>query len=339
MDMMNEINWQLILMIAATSAVVSYVGDILGMKLGKKRITFGRLRPRHTSTVITVITGVVVAVITLLVASYTSGQVRHAFFGVNYLDRQISQLTVDLRDRQYQLDETEIEVFEAKQQLERLRAESEELRKGLDEMKGGRVVVFGGELLSQTTIEGGASQQEIDAAVDRLIDGAEVHLRGDGDTQAETRSGAEVVVTDDVKRALAEELRGEEGRKVLRLSAPSNTVGGQRVEGAIDVYDSRLIYNEGDVITMQRIEEITTQQGAIDLLYLLLRRTNRAAISAGVLQDDFSGKVGRMDSMEFYEVADNIATGSGARVVEIRAARDIYTEGPVDVRVEISPAQ
>ncbi|MDR3321892.1 MAG: DUF3084 domain-containing protein [Synergistaceae bacterium] len=58
----SEFNWQLIFIIVAISAVVTYVGDVLGMRIGKKRISLLGMRPRYTSTVITTFTGIAVAI-------------------------------------------------------------------------------------------------------------------------------------------------------------------------------------------------------------------------------------------------------------------------------------
>jgi len=39
---------------------VAYLGDIVGTRIGKRRISLFGLRPRHTSSVITVITGILI---------------------------------------------------------------------------------------------------------------------------------------------------------------------------------------------------------------------------------------------------------------------------------------
>jgi uncharacterized protein (DUF3084 family) len=44
---------------------IAYVGDLLGRRMGKKRLSVFNLRPRHTAVVFTIITGMVIAAITL----------------------------------------------------------------------------------------------------------------------------------------------------------------------------------------------------------------------------------------------------------------------------------
>jgi uncharacterized protein (DUF3084 family) len=326
------------MIIAAISVVVSYVGDVLGMKIGKKRISIFGLRPKYTSTVITVFTGLAVAILTLLVASYTSEPVRRAFFGVNYLDRRIAQLTTDLRDRQYQLDEMELEVYGARRELERLTAEAAALKEGLEQMKEGRVVAFQGELLAQTSIEGDANADEIDAAISRLVRTAEekLSLGDDPGEPPRPRPAAEVVVTLEERTSVERRLRDSDTRKVLRLSAPSNIVLGQTVEGVVRVYDSKLIYRRDTLLLTHTVDGALSPEDAADLLYALLKQINRIAVGNGVLPDPISGAVGNLDSMEFYDAVDMIVGGSGERKIDLFAAADIYTEGPVNIRVKVS---
>jgi len=52
----------LIIIIVLTSMVIAYIGDVLGKRIGKKRISIFGLRPKHTAIVITVITGAVISV-------------------------------------------------------------------------------------------------------------------------------------------------------------------------------------------------------------------------------------------------------------------------------------
>lgn len=339
MSTLSEVNWQLVLILAVTSAAVSYLGDIIGKKIGKRRSSVIGLRPKHAATLIAVLTGVAVAVITIAASSIASSRVRHAFFGVNYLDRQISQLTVDVRDRQYQLDEMEIEVHTAREELEKLRREARELEEGLGEMKGKRVIAFGGEVLAQTVIDGSIGREELDAAISELIRAAHDALANPGDPRVRLPVSADVVVSDAERLRLADEVAATEGRRVLRMSVPSNVVIDQPVECVIDLLSSRLIYREGDFLVSASVSGKVSSEEAIDMLYTTLRRLNGVATAAGVLSDPHSGSVGSVGADEFYSLAEKIASGESRRMIEVYADRDIYSEGPVKVRVKVHDAE
>jgi len=51
-----------------------------------------------------------------------------------------------------------------------------------------------------------------------------------------------------------------------------------------------------------------------------------------------TGDVGTLDGAQFFEAADRLARSEGPAVVEVRAAEDIHTEGPVRVSIKVRPA-
>lgn len=117
-ELFRELNWSLIGTLVAVSAIVAWAGDILGMKLGKKRISFMKLRPKYTSRIISVMTGVGIAIVTLLAVSLTSESVRTALFSMRFVQNQITTLTVDLQANRSALQEMEMELFQSRAGLQ-----------------------------------------------------------------------------------------------------------------------------------------------------------------------------------------------------------------------------
>ena len=62
-------------MLVVIGGIIAFIGDRIGMKVGKKRLSIFGLRPKHTSMLITVITGIVVAATSVLVMSIVSQDV------------------------------------------------------------------------------------------------------------------------------------------------------------------------------------------------------------------------------------------------------------------------
>ena len=308
----SEFNWQLIVIIVGISAAVSYVGDVLGMKIGKRRISLLGLRPRYTSTIVTMFTGIAVAILTLCAAAYTSESVRAAFFGVNYLEREIARLMQDQRERQDQLSQMEFELSMAYGDLRRmegdllsasrdlrdvkaelgsariqvtelekerarldgqmdllsrekermesdvaaLRKETDDLRKGLEEMKGGRVIVFQGELLSQIAVESDASPNDIDAALSRLISSAaEAITVKNRESGMPIQAGdlPKVEISEALRKEIYDELGRSSGRKLLRLTAAMNVVLGQVVDSKVDIFDSKIVFRKDEILLTDKI--------------------------------------------------------------------------------------
>ena len=96
-ELLSELNWSLILTLLTVSAVVAWFGDIIGMKVGKKRITLFNLRPKYTTRLISVLTGVGIAFATLFVSATASESVRTAIFNMQYVKNQILNLTAELK--------------------------------------------------------------------------------------------------------------------------------------------------------------------------------------------------------------------------------------------------
>ncbi len=116
-ELLKEINWNLIFSLMVVSAVVAWAGDYIGMKLGKKRITFLKLRPKHTSRIISILTGVGIAFLTLFAISVASEPVRTALFSMNFVQKQVTDLTAELQTNRSNLQAMEVELFQNKGNL------------------------------------------------------------------------------------------------------------------------------------------------------------------------------------------------------------------------------
>ncbi|MCL4517122.1 MAG: DUF3084 domain-containing protein [Firmicutes bacterium] len=96
---------KLILVLAITGGMIAYIGDRIGMKAGKKRLTLFGLRPKHTSVIITIVTGIMVATATLAVLTIVSKDVRTALFSMKQLQETIGLLEKSIGVKTRQLDQ------------------------------------------------------------------------------------------------------------------------------------------------------------------------------------------------------------------------------------------
>lgn len=86
--------------IMALAGAVAYVGDRVGHQVGRRRLTLFGIRPRYTSTIVAIGTGMVIALVVTLGAIFASEEVKTAFFKLNALNTQIA----DLQTRQHDLE-------------------------------------------------------------------------------------------------------------------------------------------------------------------------------------------------------------------------------------------
>jgi uncharacterized protein (DUF3084 family) len=103
----------LILVLIVMGGAIAYIGDKLGTKVGKKKLSIFGLRPKHTSIIVTIITGILITSSTLGALALTSKNVRVALFGMEKLNQQIKAtegnlqtVTMDLMKANAEREET-----------------------------------------------------------------------------------------------------------------------------------------------------------------------------------------------------------------------------------------
>ena len=82
----------IVLFITALAGAIAYVGDRVGHQIGRKRLTLFGIRPRYTSTIVAIATGMVIALAVTLGAIAMSQEVKLAFFQLNAINSQIEEL-------------------------------------------------------------------------------------------------------------------------------------------------------------------------------------------------------------------------------------------------------
>ena len=133
-----ESGWFMLIVLAVMGGLIAYLGDKIGSKVGKKKIKLMGLRPKYTSILVTIMTGISIAVVTLGVMSVLSENARVALFGMN-----------KLRQQQHVLEE----------QRDRLLAEADKLAREMQEKN---------DLLADNELKLASQEEQLDGANDRL---------------------------------------------------------------------------------------------------------------------------------------------------------------------------
>ena len=114
--------WLLLLSLLILGGVLSTLGDRLGSRVGKARLSLFGLRPRQTAVVITVLTGSLISALSLGLMLLVSRQLRVGLFELNDLEARLRSSRSDLKgSRNAQR--------KARQQLEQARADEVKARK------------------------------------------------------------------------------------------------------------------------------------------------------------------------------------------------------------------
>jgi uncharacterized protein (DUF3084 family) len=106
--------WLLILALLVLGGVLSTLGDRLGSRVGKARLSLFNLRPRKTAVVITVLTGSLISAVSLALMLLVSERLRVGLF-------QLDQIEDRLRDSRSALQRNKGELQRTRGELERSR--------------------------------------------------------------------------------------------------------------------------------------------------------------------------------------------------------------------------
>lgn len=97
----------LLFAVACLGGVIATVGDRIGMKVGKSRLSLFNLRPRQTATVVSVATGMVASFSTLMLLIAIDSQLRKGLFQLDDIQAELSQAQTDLEATRSEKDTVE----------------------------------------------------------------------------------------------------------------------------------------------------------------------------------------------------------------------------------------
>ncbi|MFL0769120.1 MAG: DUF3084 domain-containing protein [Prochlorococcus sp.] len=105
--------WLLILSLLVLGGVLSTLGDRLGSRVGKARLTLFNLRPRRTAVVITVLTGSLISALSLGLMLLVSRQLRVGLFELNDLQAKLRNSRTALKESKQANVNAEIDLQKA----------------------------------------------------------------------------------------------------------------------------------------------------------------------------------------------------------------------------------
>ena len=134
--------WLLLLSLLILGGVLSTLGDRLGSRVGKARLSLFGLRPRQTAVVITVLTGSLISALSLGLMLLVSRQLRVGLFELNDLEARLRSSRSDLkgsrraqREAREQLEEARADEIKARKILADAQARASELRSTLQPLQ------------------------------------------------------------------------------------------------------------------------------------------------------------------------------------------------------------
>ena len=292
----------LILVLALMGGLIAYLGDKLGSKIGKKRLRLFGLRPHDTSVVMTILSGILVAALTITVLTISSKEVRTALFGMKKMRAEIASLTT-ARDQ-------------ANQELSAQNAKIQELDQKITEA---------------TAAADQARQQEAAAKAQMAQAQAQMQqARADlGELQARYNEA-----NDRLQQAQAQVKEAEAARDQLQQDVKSLETAAQKLrEGIVAIREGNVAFRSGEILYSGVLKggqnADSTQKQLQDFL-------NQANIQvAGRIGVDPSTPVIWLSREAVEDAAQNLSRAKGDMYVRVCAAGNILSGEVVVSRLEM----
>ena len=331
---------QIILLLLVIGGAIAYIGNNVGKYIGKRRLSVFNLRPRHTAMTITVLSGILIAFLTLAVLLAVSQDARTAFLGLDKLKSQISEksqelsaanealrlLNDELAVKQAQQRSLEASLTGAKAEIGNLNKAKQRLSREVSVTRQGEVVFKKGEVIMLSLIQAGPEKDKIAAGLRQILALADANLRSFG------IRGTKPLVTvaaDDFDQAV-HGLTGQGKVFVVKLVALRNTLWGEVVPAQFEVMENKLIFKENAEIAGGEIAAKLSSPQIEQEVTRILALARQAALSAGV-QPDTSGSLGSLPYSQIVDLARKIKSADRKASLKVCAKKDIYTIGPLDI--------
>lgn len=334
----------LIFAILVIGGVIATVGDRIGTKVGKARLSLFNLRPRRTATLITILTGIVVAASTLGILFATSGPLRTGVFELGAIQRKLRWARADLKGAKSQLEAAQDQKKLTEAKLNQAKAQEIAAQKQLTSTQK-QIQTIGGSLKSAIAERNRAMSDR--QAIQRTLEQNRSQLATISEQVLQFRSninrlqaeqGRVVAVAEEEIKAKNAVISEREGR-LKQLEAQQDLLVqeiGKLDREAEGLRRGNVAIQRGQVLSSAvfRILDPGSTQAAIDQL---LREANRSATQLVRPGTKPQGQIIQITKAEVDQLTRQVSNGQDY-VVRISSAANYLTgENLVQVFAEVAP--
>lgn len=123
------------IVLAVAGGFIAWLGDWLGTKVGKKRMTFWKLRPRHTAMLYTIVSGGLISLLTLMVLIVSNYSFKKALLEGPRLVLQNEEFRQQIQDQKAKARASESQFVEAQRKLAPVQGQLVQNKQELDKTK------------------------------------------------------------------------------------------------------------------------------------------------------------------------------------------------------------
>lgn len=228
------------LVLIVMGGVIAFLGDRIGSKVGKKRMTLFGLRPKYTSVIVTIISGVLISFSTVAVMAVVNENVRVALFGLSKLQTRMNDLNQEIKVKNRELEKGKLQLEARNKEYEDVTKKSEETSKELDRVESQRIYM----------------EQELSSVQD-AYDEAKAGVE---------RSAAEIQDLEKTKEDLSSNIH--------TLNQEKKTL----LENIYALREGQVVMQAGQVLTSVTVDENMTRDQAAHVLESVLNDINNLSL-------------------------------------------------------------
>ena len=294
--------WLKILLVLILGGILSTLGDRLGTRVGKARLSIFKLRPKSTAVLITVFTGSIISAI--------------SFATMVVFDR-------DLRVGLFQLEDIREKIIESEKELKKL-------EKNLYAFRSGNVVISSGQTLVTKTIKLNKTN-DIKKIIESILQQANFYAFNLVKTNQSEYRRILLVRKDDIEKL--ENQIADNRSWVVRIKSAGNILRGENYVYAFpEVTLNKMITKKGEVIAIENVSLSKSDSESISKKINLLMASTLAEVRRrGSLSSELKINANQINNLGKYLVSIK----KGEFQIIARALEDSQSAEIVSVSLEL----
>lgn len=272
------------LVLIVMGGVIAFLGDRIGSKVGKKRMTLFGLRPKYTSVIVTIISGVLISFSTVAVMAVVNENVRVALFGLSRLQAQMNDLNQEIKVKNRELEKGKRQLEARNKEYEDVTKKSEETSRELDRVESQRVYM----------------ENEL-ASVQDAYDEAQAGVE---------KSAREIQNLEKTKEELSS--------NISTLNEEKKTL----LDNIYALREGQVVMQAGQILTSVTVDENMTREQTVQMLESVLKDINHMLKQPMNITDESVNLV-RISQTDFDNAVQEIAGAKNKKLVRIVAAQNL----------------
>jgi uncharacterized protein (DUF3084 family) len=334
-----------ILVLIIVSGLIAWAGDVIGRRIGRRRLSIFGIRPKNTAIVITIFTGMVITLLTLVILAMISKEARFALMDSDRIMKELGDIQQEfdrskdvirtLNEERLALESTRSglvsEISRMTREVEIVRNDLFAARRNLEALSKGKIIFNKDEVLGYVTVKGKSQPDQLVMELEKLTrniyDMAQT-LGFKVKSFKKTWGQMEAPI-----RTFAEQL-DENANMAIVIQTTERVAKGQELQLNLKAIPNRLVFQKGDVLE----GEIDASQNRQDIRMEILGMLEEINIKARS-RDMVVNPMEEVDSMILYDLVNQVKKYNKPVRLEIYVDEDTSITGPMVYSMGIHPIE